>query len=79
MKLIVLAPLLLVAACAKPVSEMNYAEISQLATEIKARCAADGADPGTPQYSSCAKVEAQYEINRRNRRFFSSSSKSRST
>lgn len=53
--------------CAKPVSQMNYAEMRNLADQIEARCTAQGAGPGTSEWNNCAKIESNYEVQSRER------------
>lgn len=64
-KWILLLGVIALSGCNKTVGEMNYAEIQQLAAQIKNRCAAQGAGPGTSQWETCAKVESNYEIRTR--------------
>ncbi|MDI9848133.1 hypothetical protein QM467_08730 [Rhodoblastus sp. 17X3] len=66
-KAFLIASAFALSGCAKPVDQMNYAEIHQLADEIKARCAKQTA-PSSPEFDNCTKIEAQYEVNTRNRK-----------
>jgi hypothetical protein len=60
--------LISIAGCNKTVSEMNYAEVHQLANEIRARCAAQAGPPGSQQYEACTQIEARHETLSRERK-----------
>lgn len=45
----------------KPFEAMSYAEMTALANQIDARCAAQKAGPGTPAYRTCFQQEARRE------------------
>ena len=62
-----LAAMGLLAGCAKPVSQMDYVELRALSDKIKAKCSAEGAGPGTPEWKDCASVEANFEVQSRDR------------
>ncbi len=64
MRKIMLFALIALSGCAKPVDQMNYAEIHQLADQIRARCAKQ-TRPGSAEFDTCTKIEAQYEVNTR--------------
>lgn len=51
----------------KPVAEMSYTEVVQLAGTIESRCVAQGVRRGTADWDICTKQEVNREVARRNR------------
>jgi len=60
---------LLLAGCqSTPVQQMSYTETKALAQELHARCAAEGAPQGSPEFDACMKQELTRETSIRNAR-----------
>lgn len=51
----------------KPVSELSYTELKQVAAQIEQRCVDQGAPRGSSGWDMCIKQEATRETARRNR------------
>lgn len=51
----------------KPLSELTYTELKQVAVDIEKRCADQGAPRGSPNWDVCTKQEVTRENARRNR------------
>ena len=63
MRAVLAALCLILAGCqaSKPVSEMSYSEVKQLAAELERRCAAQGYGRGHPEFTACARQEFDRE------------------
>ncbi|WP_353144842.1 hypothetical protein [Paracoccus sp. (in: a-proteobacteria)] len=59
---LVLAAVVGLAGCEKPVEEMGYAERQQLAAQIVERCKALGIAPGSAQMNACTEAEVNKEV-----------------
>jgi hypothetical protein len=46
----------------QPVQQMSYKQLVTLTDQLDARCAAQGAPPGTRNYKACFKQEANREV-----------------
>lgn len=60
---------LTLAACQqnRPIAELSYTGVKELAVVINQRCIDQGVKPGTPQWDDCTKQEISRENSRRNR------------
>lgn len=51
----------------RPIAELSYTEVKELAGMIRQRCAEQGVKEGDPQWDACTKQEISRESARRNR------------
>lgn len=67
---LMIAAALALAGCQqnKPIAELSYSEVKELAGVIRQRCEAQGVKQGGPEWDACTKQEISRESATRNRR-----------